>query len=373
MIPIIELSGSYQEIGHKFGSEYKSKIKEFAKTRMARLQSFVKRYGKINVTEQEVLDIANSLLSIHEQYDSNIWQEFSAIAKGADISLEWLLVANAYTDLRDYVCKLKGFNDIEVRFEGCTGFVLDKTMTADNNTIIGQTWDMSVEAMDYLVIVKKNPDNGPKMTYLTTMGGMGLLGINEHGLAIGTTNLMANDSKPGVNYLFTITKALMADNYGSMVDDIIKTNRLSGHSFLCAAVNTKTNTNQGCLLETSATDYINFPSDHYPLVRTNNYSDAMRKYEIFIPEARRRNSVFRYSRALSLLVDKPKWTEKELWDNILSDTYRSNSGAAICNEDYTAQYSEFATLATAILLPHKQQIWLCRGGGANGEVQVVGL
>lgn len=155
MIPVIELSGTYQQMGLQFGEQFKLQIKEFAQARMQRIINFVKKYGKTDVSEAEVLHIADSLINAHKNYDLNIWQEFAGISTGANLSHAWLLVGMGYTDLRDYICKVKGFNDLEVRFEGCTAFLLDKTMSADNNIVIGQTWDMSVEAMDYLVIIKK--------------------------------------------------------------------------------------------------------------------------------------------------------------------------------------------------------------------------
>lgn len=374
-IPVIELSGTPKEMGEQFGAKYKDAINQFADKRMSRLRSFVKRYGKIDVSEQKVLEIAETLLPAHQKFDTDTWQEFEAISKAADISLSKLLVVNGYTDLRDYICKNLGFNDIEVRFEGCTGFIIDKTMSVDNKIIIGQTWDMSVEAMDYLAVVKKNPSiaNKPKSMYLTTVGALGLIGLNNNNIAIGTTNLMANDCMTGVNYLFTINKALGSTDYDSMVRSICEpidshntVGRMSGHSFLCAS-SSKAN-----LIEASAQDYVNYPLDHYPLVRTNNYSEAMRKHEIFIPEARRRNSIFRYGRVLSLLVDKPKWSNQDLWQ-VLSDDYRSAAGGAICNEDYNGKFGEFATCATILLIPEDKQMWVCRGGAKSSEIQVIDL
>ncbi|MBP9721831.1 MAG: hypothetical protein KBD64_01590 [Gammaproteobacteria bacterium] len=367
IIPILELSGSYSHMGECFGASYRTEIKELAQSRMDRLISFVKKYGKVTVTQEEVLDLTRNTLLVHEKYDANIWDEFTGIARGADILLEWLLVLNSYTDLRDYICKVKGFNDPEVRFDGCTGFILDKTMTAEKQIIIGQTWDMSVEAIDYLVIVKKtpNPGCGPSMVYLTTMGCLALIGLNQHKLAVGTTNLIANDSQIGINYLHTITKALMCEDYSSLVKTIIHTTRMSGHSFLCA------NTTQGNLIETSAKEYFNQKLDHYPLVKTNHYGDSMLACQAVSPELRQRNSMYRSGRAISLLSSRNNWTPDALWNEVLADCTRSSSGAAICNEDYTGKFSEFATLATVLLLPELNTMWVCRGGASSGGKQKV--
>ncbi len=367
LIPVIELSGSYKSIGEQFGVKYKNEIKRFAETRMTRIINFVKKYGKVNVSQQQILEIAKEFLPIHQSYDKNSWDEFVGIAKGAELSQELLLLVNSYTDLRDYICKLKGFNDPEIRFDGCTGFIIDKTMTVEKQIMIGQTWDMSVEAMDYLVIVKKYPDNGPKMVYLTTMGCQALIGFNEYQLAIGTTNLMANDCELGINYLATINKALMASNYEPMVKDIIATKKMSGHSFLCAGVN------NGNLIEASSTHYLNYKLEHFPLVKTNNYTEAMASYQMYSPEQRLRNSIYRYSRALGFLVTKTQWTANELWNKVLADDCRNESGAAICNEDYEGKYSEFATLATVLLIPETKTMWVCRGGVVSGQKQEISL
>lgn len=204
------------------------------------------------------------------------------------------------------------------------------------------------------------------MMYLTTMGALALIGLNSNSLAIGTTNLMANDCHEGVNYLFTISKALMQNNLTDMVNNVVNTTRLSGHSFLCA------DSNSAHMIEASASSYINHKLDHYPLVKTNNYSETMRGHEIYLPEQRRRNSVYRYARMLCNLTEKSKWSNQELWQ-LLADDFRNSSGAAICNEDYKGKYSEFATLATALLLPKQKQMWVCRGGAAHGEMQLVDL
>jgi hypothetical protein len=352
-------------MGKQFGLKYKAEIKAFAESRMSRLISFVERYGKIKVTEQEILSLTQNLLAVQQQYDPDGWQEFLGIAEGASITLEWLYILNSYTDLRDYICKIKGLNDKEIRFDGCTGFILDKTMSFDNQIIIGQTWDMSIEAMDYLVIVKKYPDHGPSMIYLTTMGCLALIGLNSNQLAIGTTNLMANDCQIGINYLSTISQALTAASYHEMVDKIINTKRLSGHSFLCADVN------NGNLLETSAQNYFDHKLEHFPLVRTNNYGEIMSQHQIYIPEMRQRNSIYRYGRALSILATKAKWTNEDLWQQVLGDCIRSSSGAAICNDDYHGKYSEFATLATVLLIPAQRKMWICRGGVTGSQKQEI--
>lgn len=365
-IPIIELTGNPKEMGLQFGTEFKLEIREFAETRVDRTIKFCKRYGKIDLSRQEVLDIAESLLPAHQDYCQELWQEFEGIAAGAGISLPLLLVANGYTDIRDYICKVKGFNDLEVRFEGCTAFMVDKTMTTNNQVIVGQTWDMSVEAINYLILVKKQYESGLKTLYLTTMGALGLIGLNSKNMAVGTTNLMANDSIKGVNYLFNISKALKQDNYSELHRTITNTNRMSGHSFFC------TDSTQGNVIEASAKNYLDYKLDHYPLVKTNNYSDAFRQYEIFIPEQRRRNSIFRYSRMLGHLCQKSVYSPDDLWA-LLADDHRNDGGAAICNEDYSCQFGEFATAATILLMPKQKKIWVCRGGAKSGEKQEVSL
>ncbi len=367
-IPVLTVRGSTYEMGLQQGRAFSEQIHAFSVSRLQRLQGFVRQYGQAEVTESEVLAICRDLLPLHAQYDSLIWEECLGIARGADIELPALLLGMGYTDIRDYVCQIKGFDFCQTgaEDEGCTAFLLPPDSVIERRVVLAQTWDMSTEAMAYLLILKRYPHEGPATVYLTTMGGLGLIGLNDRGLAVGTTNLIAQDCQPGVHYLHTISRALQAGSYADLRERILSTPRLSGHSFLI------TDGLQGAILETSSTHSACFELDEDPLVKTNHYSDLMRPYELMMPRVRRLNSMYRGSRALSLLCSQTVWATDRCWE-ILADDLRSQCGAAICNEDPTGQYAEFSTVATCLVDLNAKQLRVCRGGARTGQVQEIGF
>jgi len=367
MIDYIEVSGTNLEMGRSFGEAFRDKIHEFYNTRMQRIKNFEEKYGHVKVTDKEILDAASNCLKTHENYDGDIWQEFLGISEGANLEPKKLFTMMNYTDLRDYIYSLYGVLDHNTPVEGCSAFLLPKDMSKTNSVVFGQTWDMSAEAINYIVIVKRKPKNGPETLYLTTYGCLALIGMNSEGIAVGTTNLMASDSEVGIGYLFTLSRALKHSSIKKAADEIKSSNRLSGHSFFLASKN------EGIKLETTSLKYKEKILRDIPLVHTNHYQDSeLQQYEIPTKIDRHLNSVYRHGRLLSRLAYKESFDLADCWD-ILSDNKRNATFGTICNEDYTGQYSEFATAATVLADLDKRQLIACRGGAKTGQKEIFAL
>ncbi len=367
MIEKIELSGTPKEMGLAFGEQFRDKIQQFAETRMKRTRIFLETYGVVEILDEEILKISKSLLVEHEKYNKDLWEEFCAIASGANISPEKLLICQGYTDVRDYIFKLKGHNDISMRVPGCSAFMQPAAMTKDNGVLCGQTWDMSLEAVDFLLMVHKKPKNGLETLCLTTTGCFSLIGLNSAGIAVGNTNLLPNDAKPGVHYLCTITNALQQKTLVDAKNSIINTNRLSGHSFYLASEQ------EGCILETTADTYQESPLTFFPLTQTNHYRDEkLREREIYMPQEKYLNSLYRLGRMTANFSSKNSWTMDDCWQ-AMSDNTENSWRACVCDEDFSGQFKEFATVATIVLNPKERKLWVCAKGALNGEKEEYAL
>jgi hypothetical protein len=365
MIPQITLSGTPRQMGLTFGETFRQKIHMFAQTRLLRLKQFASDYCKNPIDEKEIIKKITTMLPWHQNYDDELWLEFCGIADGADISHEMLMTAMGYTDIRDYL--IKELSIVAHDLGGCSAFVIP-SVASKQGVICGQTWDMSPEALDYLVLVHRKPNTGPETLYLTTTGGLGLIGLNDCGIAIGNTNLMSFDNAPGVHYLFTITRALKATSLTAAIDSIINTPRLSGHNFYLADSQNAVN------IETTATKSYCTPIKEHPFVYTNHYlSEALQPLEIPKPKHLHENTRYRFERMKTLFVqNKQIWNAKACWQTMSDDT-RNTSGAAICNEDFNGQYGDFATVATCILIPQEKTLLVCPKGAKSGAMQTVSL
>lgn len=312
MIPQITLSGTPGEMGLTFGETFRAKIQELAQSRLVRLKQYINEYCQVSMSDEEIIGHVAKLLPCHQAYDKNIWEEFCGIAEGANISYEMLTISMGYTDLRDYLIQ-------EIKAEttdigGCTAFIIPNNLSKQG-VLCAQTWDMTTEVINYLVIVHRKPTHGPETIYLTTMGSLGLIGFNSNGIAIGNTNLMASDNRPGVHYLFTISRALNAETLDAAVGSIVNTPRLAGHNFFLADATTGVN-----IESTSRFSYCSLLEDN-PYVQTNHYlSDSLHSLERDLPKNIYINTHYRYDRMMNHLTNvSKKWDASLCWQALADD------------------------------------------------------
>lgn len=361
MIPQITLSGTPREMGNAFGEAFREKIRELAQSRLVRLKQYVKEYCQVSLNDNELVERISALIPYHQSYDKNIWDEVCGISEGAKISHEMLIILMGYTDLRDYLTQeiISEVSDVD----GCSAFIIPENCS-QQGVICGQTWDMTAEVINYLVIVHRKPHKGPETIYLTTMGSLGLIGLNSNGVTIGNTNLMAIDNKPGVHYLFTISRALNASSLDEAVGSVVNTPRLAGHNFFLA------DATRGVNIET--TSRLSYCSliETRPHVQTNHYlSESLHSLEKTLPQNIYINTHYRHGRMTNHYINaNQRWTADACW-KALADDQRHELGAVICNEDYEGKYGDFATVATVVLIPKEKTMWVCAKGAKSGKLQ----
>ncbi|WP_262888731.1 C45 family autoproteolytic acyltransferase/hydolase [Chitinophaga solisilvae] len=367
-IPVISLSGTPRNMGLSFGESYRREIQEFALLRLNRLKMFLMEYSNIAVDNKSILNTVQEVVPWHRAYNYDIWNEFRGIATGAGISDELLLVSMAYTDLRDYfIRRYHPLLNTGIDPGGCSAFIVPRKLAA-NGVLIGQTWDMSPEAIRYLVLVRRKPVNAPETLYLTTAGCLALIGINSHGVAIGNTNLMTSDHISGVNYLFTISAALQADTALTAAGTIINTPRLSGHNFFAADQDAAFN------IEASSLQSKNTPVTDEIHIHTNHCLDPeMKKLELPRHVRWQESSTYRYQRMKQLFTKTAlPLNIHQCWE-ILGDRKSNSSRFAICMDDVDQNNSDVATVATCILSPAERKIHVCAGGADNEKMQEISL
>ena len=362
----VELAGAPAEMGEAFGEQFRDDIRNLAECRMDYLVRFVTRFdpGR-NLSRRGLLELVDSTTAAHQTYDAAIWAEFTGIVRAAHLTVPELLVANGLTDLRDFVL----FDQPGPRTRSrahtgeCSAFLVPERM-ADGHPLVGQTWDMHSDAMDFTVIVRRKPDNGPETLGLTTVGCLCLIGMNAAGVSVGNTNLIPVDTQPGVNYLFTITRALRCTSAAEAADTIEATPRLSGHNFYVADAEDAFN------IETTATRAHRTHVTDRVHVHTNHYLDKeLRKIEFARENVR--NSEWRWERLNGNFEGlRAPIRMDDCWKQ-LSDNTRGDG--AVCNEDVNGEHGDFCTVATVVQNPAARRLWICSGGARLGTRQEFGF
>ena len=258
LLRTIALAGPPRQMGQAFGEAFRDDIQIFYQRRVENAVLQAEQHGGRRVSERQVLEVARQCLPATEAHDPSGTAELAGIADGAGLSPEQIVALNGLTDIRDV---LAWWDGVAIE-EGCSSFVA--TATAERPLLCGQTWDLATDNMPYVVVVERTPKAGPQTRCLTTVGCLSLIGMNEHGLAVGTTNIRTTDAKPGVTYLSLIHRALASATLDEAVKSIEAADRCGAHYYYLADSN-----NDAVAIEATSTSYWSQTVRH-PYVHCNH-------------------------------------------------------------------------------------------------------
>lgn len=330
-------------MGQAFGESTRDEIAELYDKRLANAIRQAKQYAGRDVTEEQLLAVAGACVGPTRQYDESGLEELEGIARGANQSLEKILAMNGLTDLRDVL----GWHGQLDAFGGCSSFVIAADQTADGHTVCGQTWDLATDNMPHVLAVVRKPSNGPSTRCLTTVGCLSLIGQNEHGISVGTTNLRTTDARAGVTYLSIIHRALAQREFTQAVACITDATRSGAHYYYVAGPD-----DQARAIECTPyqAEVVDVATGHY--VHTNHVLEAPnREHEAVTPAE---SSHARQQRLESLIGARSDWT-LEATKSLLAD--RANGVNAVCRHDTNGISSN----GSVLLRPQTRTVWASHG------------
>lgn len=319
----LTFKGTFRDIGRQFGEACRDQIHEFYALRVNNALLQAKSYGGRDVTEAHLLGVARASIAPTQGYHPDGFEELSGIAEGADLPVEKVLAMNGLTDFRDV---LAWHGDLET-FGGCSSIIVQKNVAKGGHALCGQTWDLATDNMPFVLGVVREPEGGKKTKTLTTVGCLSLIGMNEDGLSIGTTNVRTLDAKPGVNYLSIIHKVLCSASFDDAVSAVVDAPRAGAHYYYLVGGD-----DQAVALEVSAGDAHRVDVTEGTYVHTNHcLIDANMGKEAETPAG---SSHARQDR-LQALVDADKGSvDLDALQNYWADT--ENGENAICRDDFGA-------------------------------------
>jgi isopenicillin-N N-acyltransferase-like protein len=259
---LLEVSGTPFEMGRQHAAAYPKEIQELAEDRL-RLSSHKDWTGK-ELSRQAVLALGQACLPYHETYAPELMDELRGLSAGTGLGVTELMILNGFTDFVDTIyCadeqqlrKLPGTpgnsreRSISQSFhqlptvptavpahpaaDACTAFIVSSEAAADGQGFLGQTWDMHETATPYLILLRGKPEGGLRFLAFTIIGCIGMIGMNEAGIAVGINNLVAGDGRPGVTWPFVVRKVLAQDNLVDALTCITQAQLAGGHNYLLA-------------------------------------------------------------------------------------------------------------------------------------------
>lgn len=345
----LTLTGTPREMGAQHGEAVRESIRELFARRMENAIEQAHAYGGVTIDEEGLLALSRACLPFVRAYAPEGFQELEGIAAGSNQSIERVWAMNALTDLRDVAAFHHPSNPPEG--EGCSSFIVPGARTARGAPFVGQTWDLSTSNLPFVLLLRRIPTDAPPTRTLTTTGCLSLIGMNDEGVAIGTTNLRTIDAKPGVGYLDIIHAALRERTLDAAIACIVDAPRAGAHYYYVMD-----GTGASAAVECSATDaevirtaetYVHC---NHVLCEKNRALEAQGT-----PVA----STHHRQDRMAQLLDRDGLTEEDLFAALADHDGEPDS---ICRHDYGGITSN----AGVVMAPTEGRFWSVHGPPCEG-------
>jgi len=265
-ISVLALKGAPYERGYRHGQVYREAIRRYTAERVSLVQSG-DWSGKVELSRDEVLNIAEACIPAHEAYAPDLMAECRGLAAATDLSLAELIIVSGFTDFVDTVFRTyqrKIPLEPTLTVDDCTAFIIPDELAAGAG-FLGQTWDMHDTATEFVILLQLEPENEPAALVFTTTGCIGQIGMNESGIAVGINNLLGADGQIGVMWPFVVRKVLQQDNLEAALACITEAPLAGAHNYLLFDA-----TGAGYNVEAMSTHHVITPLADEPLIHTNH-------------------------------------------------------------------------------------------------------
>ncbi|MEM1195659.1 MAG: C45 family peptidase [Pseudomonadota bacterium] len=226
-LPTLTVSGTPFGMGRQYGAHFRDMIHPFVLDRIKAVETYLRETGHEGT--DRLFEAGAACLERARNCDPDGHAEHMGIADGAGIDPIRLFTTANMTDVRDIIA-YPGDPSV-VEDEGCTVALLPPEMTAGGGALQGQTWDLNGPDVEYVIALHRLPDEGPETWTVTCAGCQTLMGMNERGVAVGTTNLKTFGAKAGVPYLSLLHLALKQENRAAASAVIERTRVAGSHSY----------------------------------------------------------------------------------------------------------------------------------------------
>ncbi|MDG2423629.1 MAG: C45 family autoproteolytic acyltransferase/hydrolase [Phycisphaerales bacterium] len=352
-LPTVSVSGSPSEMGESLGESLREMAQGLVALRLKNAGDYLAERrieGGMNLYRKAGAACLKQL----ESWDPVGFAELSGTARGADIPLLDLYSAVNLTDIRDVssIGSVDGSMD-----EGCTAFMAPGR--EGGPLVVGQTWDLNAGDVDFVVAVHRLPTDGPETWSVTVAGAPTLIGMNEHGLWVGTTNIKVRGARPGVGYLDIQHRVIREQDHRSAVKLVMEAPRAAAHTYWYA------DASGGVELECSADHVVQRPLDDTVLVQTNHCLET--SHVEMEGEPPQPSSCARLARATEILA-KGKLTPEHV-RVMMSD----RSDGALSINRIPEDGEPTTTNACTIGIPETRTFEACRGGADRGVWVTLGF
>lgn len=224
MFPVIDLVGAPYARGHAYG-----------RAAADRIRSSIASYATVYREEAgwdwaTSTEVAVRYLPAITDFAPDYLDELHGIADGAGVERVDVLAINIRTEVINAarIATTQGAAPAE-----CTAFA---TVGTDGAVVAGQNWDWQPFALDTVVVLRVEPDEGPAYVTVVEAGLLAKFGANSAGLAVLTNALICTDDvgEPGVPYHVLLRSLHQCGSTAEGLERIGQAHRAASANYLFA-------------------------------------------------------------------------------------------------------------------------------------------
>jgi isopenicillin-N N-acyltransferase like protein len=191
MFPEVIVSGSSYDRGRQYGTQARQRVHRS-------IQSYAETYDYYAGWDwaRSRREAIRFLPAIEDFAPSQV-DELRGVAAGAEVDLEDIVALNVRTEFL-YSAYVRIATELQPPQE-CSSF---GCAAPGRHVVVGQNWDWSPFALDTVVVLRSEPDDGPAYVTVVEAGLLTKFGVNSEGLALMTNALGSSEDlgEVGVPY-----------------------------------------------------------------------------------------------------------------------------------------------------------------------------
>jgi isopenicillin-N N-acyltransferase-like protein len=265
--PELEAAGTPFDLGLAHGAAFAPQIRYNLEFYL----QWLSQAGQLS--SERLLELAAGFAPVLEEHFPQLLEEIAAIARGAGMALEEILLINARTDILAIVEAELASREIP----GCTALALQGSVDGRPALALSQNWDWDPLMAEAPVVLRLNPSNGPAVVTLVEAGMVGKIGFNEHRLGV-CLNFLSHlaDGRPGafgVPIHCLLRSAMTCASVEEVVATVESAPRCASANFLLAQHDR--GGPRALDLEITADDLATLSSGGSSLIHTNHFLDPV--------------------------------------------------------------------------------------------------
>ena len=310
---------------------------------------FVERYLEGHgIGERSLEHVLGPYVAASEASMPHLVEQVRGMADGAVQPFPLVMAANAFEEIYGQVAlETGGLQPLE----RCTDVVV-------GGSLLGHTEQWYAGDTGAVGIVVDVPDDGPVVLAPVVAGTLPLVGINEHGVAVGAMSLSSRDERIGVPRALVARDVLDARDRADAIARATRAGRAGGYTYQVAFPD-----EEATIVETAGTTDAVLAGN----VHTNHALDGTVAAVTF-PAAE--GSVARYARAASLVATVESTVAGV--ESILAD--HDGAPLSICAHPDPSEGDEGSTILFAMIAdPARRTLTIAPGHACTGTFETLSL